>query len=163
MIQRNCNKNNNEFGVIYKIPDPSLQDIRSKRAAKRPCDLIGTLLGGSFIIESKLIKGFSSFNFNSLEDHQHATLLAATKTTSEKDYVGVFIAFWESRTRYEFMSIDYRLIIYLQSIGQNSIKKKQLQLIKDKGFMIQIKKKSFSLEEIKGKELNERSFKEITS
>ena len=160
LVAQVCNKNNNEIGYVYKIPDPSIQEI-CRGALPRPFDLIGTLNGNVFSIESKFIKGLSSFNFKAVKEHQITNLMKVHKSTSKKDYVGYFIAFWEPRSRYEFLYIDAPLIPELIEKGVGSIKKKDLLKFIDAGYMISVKKKNFDITLLKGKLIDADVFRRI--
>lgn len=149
--------NSSARGWCYKIPDPGFKEIQ-RGAAKRPMDLAGVLHGRPFWIESKLQKGLSAFNFKSIRDHQHENLGVIRSMTDPDDYVGLFIAFWEPRTLYEFLFIDYNLIEVLQKDGVGSILKKALTSIRENGYFIKVKKNTFDVEELKEKKLNADNF-----
>lgn len=161
LVQNVINQCDNEYGWCFKIPDPNYQEIM-RGAVKRPLDLIGVLLGKSFFIESKFIKGLSAFNFSRIEEHQDKNLTNLVSLLSDTDYVGVFVAFWEPRTRFEFIYLDYALILYLRENGVNSIHKKTLQKLKDAGYFIEIKKKFFDLKILQEKKINEEVFRRVT-
>lgn len=154
------NQSDNLFGWCYKIPDPGFHEIK-RGASKRPLDLVGDFEKRLFFIESKLIKGFSAFNFNRIEDHQSKNLTALKKISSSQDFIGIFVAFWEPRTRYEFIFLDFELIIYLREKGVNSLHKKVLQKFRDEGYFIKIKKKSFNLKMLQEKRIDKSVFRSV--
>lgn len=156
LVQRVLNQSPN--GFCYKIPDPSMADIQRRTAAKRPMDLAGILYGRPFWIESKLQKGLSSFNFKSIREHQHENLSKIRGLSDPEDYVGIFVAFWEPRTLYEFMYLDYALIEMLMKDGVKSIRKKGLEALRANGFFVKVKKGTFDLDDLRERKLNADNF-----
>lgn len=155
IVQKALNSSDNAW--CFKIPDPGFKEIQ-RGAQKRPMDLSGVLYGRSFWIESKFQKGLSSFNFKSIRDHQHENLSKIRSITSDEDFVGVFVAFWEPRTLFEFLFFDYALIEKLMEEGTKSITRKRLIPLRDRGFFIKIKKGTFDLNEMKEKKLGSHNF-----
>lgn len=142
-------RQNNFFA--YKIPDPPGQVVSSE--VKRPFDGFAISDQGVFFLEGKLIKGnYSSFNFSILETHQIYSLNLINSIQVQYPnkicYPLVYVAWWVSRQIFDVAFFDMGVIKQLQDSGKNSLIKKEILRLKDKGLFIPIKKQVLDINQI---------------
>ena len=149
-----------EIGFSYKIPDPQKNQFGTITDSKRPFDIFSCAFQRNWYVENKLVKGgYYAFNFNRIEDHQWDNLEKIHKDTPSN--ITIFgIGFYEPRKIFDFIIIDLELAKYLKE-SQVSIKRKELLYLKEKGFIITIKKKRFDINLIFDKILTINKWKEI--
>jgi len=117
----------NSIGLAHKISDEASNYVNT---SKKPFDYFG--ITNSYIIygESKFLKGYQSFNFNRIREHQ---LQALSKIHSNRIAMGldiilpvVSLGIWEPHKFFHVYFFDINLILNLQAKGKNSLKKKDL-------------------------------------
>lgn len=132
----------NEISIAHKISDEAMQYTST---AKKPFDYFGAC--GSYLIygESKFQRGYQSFNFNRLQDHQIKALLRFRKAASAIDNSKIFsvvsLGIWESRKYFHVYFFDIDLIVQLQDKGITSLKKKYLDILRENGLYYNVKNK----------------------
>ena len=155
----------NANGWGYKIPDPSQTDIIGRKTngisifktGIRPFDGVAVLYQKTIFWEAKLLKGYKSFNFNLIREHQISNLFAISRNKGTRDiniYPLIIVGIWEPHKYFDlyFFHIDY--IINLQKRDKNSILKKEFMELKNKQLFLSIRKKLFDCNILTGKIIN---------
>jgi len=148
------NRSLKTLGFSYKIPDPSAFDATI--TIKRPFDIF--CVNPLFIayIESKLLKGYQSFNFKRLQEHQSQSLedidyIVGQKKEWDNIYPLVVVAFWSSREYYDIYFIHIEVVIRAIEKGKKSILKKEFLELKKKELFLTVKNKCIEVEKIPDK------------
>jgi len=142
---------------VHKLSDDAGSFVST---SKKPFDLFAVTKDIIFYGEGKLIKGgYSSFNFNRIEDHQIKNLTDISTFKHSNIISCVYVGFWESRKIYNVLFIDIDLINYLIKNNKKSILKKELLILDESGYLNKIKK--FDIDNIRSRLLTIEKWKEI--
>jgi penicillin-binding protein-related factor A (putative recombinase) len=136
-------------GYMYKIPDPSLVELESGHALRRPFDAFGVLDGEPYFTELKFQQGYGAFSFSKIEDHQIEHLTHARPSFEDKGFCGIILAIWLRNQLYDLFVFDISFINHRRSLGEKSIKKKELEKFKKNGQCLFIKNGTFDVRSIK--------------
>jgi penicillin-binding protein-related factor A (putative recombinase) len=136
-------------GYMYKIPDPSLAELESGFALKRPFDAFGVIEGEPYFTELKFQQGYSAFAFSKIEDHQIWHLSNARPAFQDKGFCGIILAIWLRNQFYDVFFFDINYINQRIQNGDKSIKKKELEKFKKSGMCLFIKNGLFDVRRIK--------------
>ena len=138
---------NTSGGKAYKIPDPQKGEVYT--SSQRPFDLFGSWNNKCFFVESKMEKSeHGSFNFKRLADHQKDALDKFNIASGDSADSLVVLAYWQSRSLFEVYVFDYTLIKKLLESGKKSIIKKEILILKENDFYVNIRKKKFNVTEL---------------
>jgi penicillin-binding protein-related factor A (putative recombinase) len=122
-----------KIGWYHKISDPL-----GGTGIQNPFDGFGVINGYPLYIEAKLIKnGIYAFNFNKIEEHQITNLNEINKMLSISKCL-IAVGFYKPRQLCEICFFDIDYINQLMADEVKSIKKKQLEQYRDKGFFMKI-------------------------
>lgn len=114
-------------GLAHKISDQS--------SSKKPFDYFAACNGFILYGESKLLKGYKSFNFSNIRHHQIEALKQAKESAISVDPRKILsvisVGVWSSRKFFDVFFIDIGVILNLMGEGKNSILKKELLCLKN--------------------------------
>jgi len=149
MIVASFNKNGS---FSYKIPDPPQAVVMT--SSPRPYDFYTITPEFHIHAESKLIKNkISSFNFNSIREHQLINL-SRIKSINPETHCNIVVGYWIPRKVYEFFIFDIETILELQKLGKNSFLKKDIEKFQEADYAIKVKKSEFDTSLWTEKEIN---------
>lgn len=134
----------------YKIPDPQKSEIYT--STERPFDWfsMGKI---TYFAESKLVKPYKAWNFNTIKDHQWKNIGlidTLSKHFNLQEFVkGVFVlGVWIAYKETSIYFFDYETIKKAKEAGKKSFKKKDLLRLKELGMNSVVTKKFFNPAEI---------------
>jgi penicillin-binding protein-related factor A (putative recombinase) len=131
IINKSINRYQNGWNT--KIPDPAYG-----QGVQLPFDHFGVFNGKPLYMESKLIKGIYSFNFNRIEEHQFNNLMWL-KSHIKDALCLVPIGFYVPRKTTYVLWFDILTIESLTKQGKTSILKKELERYIEQGMFLEIK------------------------
>jgi hypothetical protein len=136
-------KSLSQIGFFYKIPDP--RQVFTESSRQNPYDYISANPYMISFVECKLLKGYQSFNFGHIREHQIYNLMLIKNAIdnlkiSDKVFSLICLGIWESRKYFDVMFFDISYIYNLMQMGKKSLLKKELLDIKESGYYKTIKK-----------------------
>lgn len=154
-------KNNfSQNGWGWKLPDPSKENIvgvdkNGKTVFNfRPNPFDGLGITNKFIVffETKLLKGYQAFSFRRIAQHQIFNLDQIHETTILHLYDFIFPLFicgiYIPYKGVDLFFFHVKEILIRRARGDKSVKKKELLILRDKGFYLPVKKKNFQVDRI---------------
>lgn len=141
-----------EGAFAHKISDPPKQVAMS--FVQNPFDGFACTPNMIVYWEAKFLKGYQSFNFNSLRDHQFVNLLRIYDNCNHLGilscvYPIIIIGIWSSRKFFDIYSFHITCIDFLRKENKYSILKKDFDKLSD--YKIIIKQGLFSMIELQQK------------
>ena len=125
-------------GMSHKISDDAGNFMGT---SKKPFDWLSVYNGFSYYGESKLLKPLKAFNFSIIEPHQYSALCQIVDQGNPNFSIPVFtIGAWEANKYFYIFVFHASLIRELRDTDINSILRKNLLSLIDKGKYLRVQK-----------------------